>query len=166
MVGSLCRARFSNAVCVRAVLLPACGLAAWLQGSQSAAALAPLALGGTPHQAGADAMASGPPNTVEEGALAPGLAVGPTGPTGFATAYANNYSCASEMAACNVAALSSVSCATATSCEAVGTVGNSQVLQGPLGEGWNGTSWTIQPPPPPSTLTGVSCTLATACMAA
>ena len=110
-------------------------------------------------------MASGPPNTVEEGALAPGLAVGPTGPTGFATAYANNYSCASEMAACNVAALLSVSCATATSCEAVGTVGNSQVVQGPLGEGWNGTSWTIQPPPPPSTLTGVSCTLATACMA-
>lgn len=110
-------------------------------------------------------MTSGPPNTVEEGALAPGLAVGPTGPTGFATAYANNYSCASEMAACNVAALSSVSCATATSCEAVGTVGNSQVVQGPLGEGWNGTSWTIQAPPPPSTLTGISCTLKTACMA-
>lgn len=99
--------------------------------------------------------------------------LGPTGPTGYA-AY-QGIGCSGEaevhetdaFGGCggSVAALSSVSCAAATSCEAVGTVGTSQVVSGALGEGWSGTSWTIQPPPPPGTLTGVSCNSTTACMA-
>ncbi len=165
MAGVLCRARISNAACVRAVLIPACGVGMWLQGSQSAAALEPRAVGGTPQRSGADRLASEPPNTIEEGPLASGLAVGPTGPTGFATAYATSYSCAFEFEPCHLAEFSGVSCAEA-SCTAVGTaVGNTT-----LAEGWGGTKWTIEPTPAPgdatwSTLASVSCTAATACLA-
>ncbi len=165
MTGVLCRARISNAACVRAVLIPACGVGMWLQGSQSAAALEPRAVGSTPQRSGADRLASELPNTIEEGPLASGLAVGPTGPTGFATAYATSYSCAFEFEPCNLAEFSGVSCAEA-SCTAVGTaVGNTT-----LAEGWDGTKWNIEPTPAPSnatwsTLASVSCTAATACLA-
>jgi hypothetical protein len=166
MAGVLCRARISNAACVRAVLIPACGVGMWLQGSQSAAALEPRAVGGTPQRSGADRLASEPPNTIEEGPLASGLAVGPTGPTGFATAYANNYSCAFEFQPCDLGGFSGVSCASETSCTAVGTaVGNTS-----LAEGWGGTKWTIEPTPAPSdatysTLASVSCVILTKCLA-
>jgi len=166
MAGVLCRARLSNAACVRAVLIPACGVGMWLQGSQSAAALEPRAVGGTPQRSGADRLASEPPNTIEEGPLASGLAVGPTGPTGFATAYATSYSCAFEFQPCDLARFSGVSCATGSSCTAVGTA----VANTTLAESWAGTKWTIEPTPSPdnsasSNLASVSCTAATACLA-
>ncbi len=98
--------------------------------------------------------------------------LGPTGPTGYA-AY-QGIGCTGEQESIkadafggcvgSVAALSSVSCATLTSCEAVGTVGSSQVPFGPLDEGSNGTSWSIQPTSSPVAV-GVSCALKTACMA-
>jgi hypothetical protein len=166
MAGVLCRARISNAACVRAVLIPACGVGMWLQGSQSAAALEPRAVGRTPQRSGADRLASEPPNTIEEGPLASGLAVGPTGPTGFATAYATSYSCAFEFQPCDLARFSGVSCATGSSCTAVGTA----VANTTLAESWAGTKWTIEPTPAPdkstsSNLASVSCTAATACLA-
>lgn len=166
MAGVLRRARISNAACVRAVLIPACGVGMWLQGSQSAAALEPRAVGGTPQRSGADRLASEPPNTIEEGPLASGLAVGPTGPTGFATAYATSYSCAFEFQPCDLAGFSGVSCATGSSCTAVGTA----VANTTLAESWAGTKWTIEPTPAPdestsSNLASVSCTAATACLA-
>ncbi len=123
-------------------------------------------MGGTPQRSGADRLASEPPNTIEEGPLASGLAVGPTGPTGFATAYATSYSCAFEFQPCNLAGFSGVSCATGSSCTAVGTA----VANTTLAESWAGTKWTIEPTPAPdkstsSNLTSVSCTAATACLA-
>ena len=57
------------------------------------------------------------------------------------------------------AALSSVSCASPTTCEAVGSG---------LAEGWDGSSWTIQNTPNTpigNGLTSVSCTSASACEA-
>jgi len=166
MAGVLRRARISNAARVRAVLIPACGVGMWLQGSQSATSLEPLAVGSTLHQSGADALVSGPPNEFGEGPLASGLAVGPTGPTGFATAYATSYSCAFEFQPCDLGGFSGVSCASETSCTAVGTaVGNAS-----LAEGWGGTKWTIEPTPAPSdatysTLASVSCVIPTKCLA-
>jgi hypothetical protein len=67
---------------------------------------------------------------------------------------------------CEVGEFSSVSCASATTCTAVGTA----LGDAPLAEGWDGTSWKIEPTPTPtgstySTLDGVSCTAATACLA-
>jgi hypothetical protein len=63
--------------------------------------------------------------------------------------------------------LTSVSCATAIACTAVG---NSVFHAAPLAERWNGTSWTITAAPSPanaafSELGGVSCTSASACSA-
>ncbi len=99
--------------------------------------------------------------------LEPSL-VGPSGPTGFA--QFPGYGCSGP---CEVGQLSSVSCASATSCTAVG--GAKIALDGglegePLAEGWDGTSWTIVPMPSPSeaehsTLDGVSCPAATMCIA-
>jgi hypothetical protein len=60
-----------------------------------------------------------------------------------------------------VSTLSSVSCATGTSCMAVGTLG----LANPLAEQWDGSGWTIQPTPGGGPLLGVSCPTATACIA-
>lgn len=65
--------------------------------------------------------------------------------------------------------LSSVSCASATSCEAVGSMSLANVGT-PLVEFWNGTAWTVQPAPvvPGSTATvliSVSCASPNACMA-
>ena len=62
-------------------------------------------------------------------------------------------------------ALDGVSCATATSCVAVGGSGFSA-----LAEQWNGTAWTIESPPNPAlsgntVLAAVSCTTATSCTA-
>ncbi len=62
-------------------------------------------------------------------------------------------------------AMLAVSCASATSCTAVGTANNV-----PFVESWNGTSWSVQSIPVPSpsvesTLEGVSCTSAGACTA-
>ena len=64
--------------------------------------------------------------------------------------------------------LQSVSCATADTCTAVGDVVGKSVGQAALAEGWNGTSWSIQPTPAAgvvSDLTGVSCPQRTACIA-
>jgi hypothetical protein len=65
--------------------------------------------------------------------------------------------------------LDSVTCRTATSCEAVGELVN-EGSPLTLAETWNGTAWTVQPTPSPSgaissTLNGVSCTAADACTA-
>jgi hypothetical protein len=66
--------------------------------------------------------------------------------------------------------LAGVSCAIATACTAVGYYVNSSGTQVPLAERWNGTAWTIQTTPTPSgatssSLSGVSCTSASACTA-
>jgi hypothetical protein len=66
-------------------------------------------------------------------------------------------------------ALSAVSCSGPDSCEAVGTYANSDQLA-TLAEGWNGTEWTQQVIPNPTTsygsyLQGVSCAAATSCTA-
>ncbi len=65
-----------------------------------------------------------------------------------------------------VAALSGVSCTSATSCEAVGSAGSSTTT---LAEDWHGSSWTVQSMPTLSTwgdaLSAVSCTSTTACQA-
>jgi len=71
------------------------------------------------------------------------------------------------------AELNNVSCPTATTCTAVGDKSDSSVsplLPYTLVERWNGTRWTIVPSPnPPSgdfaSLTDVSCTSATSCVA-
>ncbi len=67
------------------------------------------------------------------------------------------------------AKLASVSCISATTCQAVGqrTVANGSTHT--LAEAWDGTSWTIQTTPPSpgklATLNGVSCTSANQCTA-
>jgi hypothetical protein len=64
-----------------------------------------------------------------------------------------------------------VSCTSATACTAVGHYQNGAGTRVTLAERWDGTSWTIQPTPSLSpnyfytTLSGVSCTSATACTA-
>jgi hypothetical protein len=68
------------------------------------------------------------------------------------------------------ATLAAVSCASTTACIAVGSFsrcGGCGGANSALVERWDGTSWTIQstPGPPFSTLTGASCTSATACVA-
>ena len=59
-----------------------------------------------------------------------------------------------------VSKLSSVSCATGTSCVAVGTLG----LSDPIAEQWNGSTWTIEPTPAGGPLFGISCPSANACI--
>jgi len=64
--------------------------------------------------------------------------------------------------------LNTVSCASATSCVAVGS--QSAPNNAMVAEVWNGTTWTVQSPSEPSDgslglLNGVSCTAATACTA-
>ena len=69
------------------------------------------------------------------------------------------------------ATLGAVSCPSATACTAIGDYTNSgSVNQLMLAESWNGTTWTIQATPKPagstgSSLSGVSCSSATACTA-
>ncbi|HEX3333619.1 MAG TPA: hypothetical protein VHS57_04715 [Acidimicrobiales bacterium] len=66
-----------------------------------------------------------------------------------------------------VGQLTSVSCTSATSCEAVGYFESVVGDEAALAEGWNGAAWTLQTPLDPGTddyLTGVSCA-ATACTA-
>ena len=67
--------------------------------------------------------------------------------------------------------LQSVSCATATACMAVGDTGAGG-SNAPVAEQWNGTTWTAETVPLPAaggasgtTLTGISCTAANACVA-
>jgi hypothetical protein len=67
-------------------------------------------------------------------------------------------------------ALSGVSCASATSCTAVGTYATVTGKDRSLAEGWNGTSWSAKEPPNPagaawSDLLSVSCTASNACVA-
>lgn len=64
----------------------------------------------------------------------------------------------------------SLSCASATRCEAVGDYQNIGSDTSTMAEGWNGDAWSVQPTPAPkdtdnSALTGVSCTGATDCEA-
>ena len=66
--------------------------------------------------------------------------------------------------------LSGVSCTSASACTAVGDYTNTTGTRVTLAERWNGTSWTIQSTPNPtgakgSSLSGVSCTSASACTA-
>lgn len=65
--------------------------------------------------------------------------------------------------------LEAVSCASATSCTAVGWYATNTV-DAPFAEHWNGSTWAIQPTPDPTTtysggLAGVSCVSATNCTA-
>jgi hypothetical protein len=76
---------------------------------------------------------------------------------------------ASPVTGANVS-VSGVSCASSTSCIAVGDYTDSASHQFTLAEAWNGTSWRVQPSPNPpgalsSTLSGVSCATTTNCTA-
>lgn len=70
-------------------------------------------------------------------------------------------------------ALNGVSCVSAAFCEAVGTATDNSANVISLAEGWNGTSWQIQPTPVPAqssngvraTMSGVSCVSASFCEA-
>ena len=69
-----------------------------------------------------------------------------------------------------VSLLNAVSCASATDCMAVGYYTGPGNIVFPLAERWNGTSWTVMPPPfpagsPNTELTGVSCPSAKVCVA-
>ena len=66
--------------------------------------------------------------------------------------------------------LNSVSCVSASFCDAVGTYTNTAGFALPLAEAWDGTSWTLQSAPPAngfgySSLNSVSCVSATFCEA-
>jgi hypothetical protein len=66
--------------------------------------------------------------------------------------------------------LSGVSCASSTSCIAVGRYLNSSSVEVALAESWNGTAWSLKEPVIPtgaksSKLVGVSCTSSTSCIA-
>jgi hypothetical protein len=68
------------------------------------------------------------------------------------------------------ASLNAVSCPTPTSCVAVGSYQNSAGIGLALTEFWDGSTWAIEPSANPtgeenSSLSGVSCTSATSCMA-
>lgn len=77
---------------------------------------------------------------------------------------------ATDKGSLDTASLDGVSCGSATACMAVGDFHNSSHEEVPLAERWNGTTWSVQEPPPTGTqggyLHGVSCTSATACIAA
>jgi len=67
-------------------------------------------------------------------------------------------------------ALDAVSCSAASACTAVGYYTSNAGVQAPLAEGWNGSTWSVQPTPVAtsatvSVLTGVSCASATSCVA-
>jgi hypothetical protein len=66
--------------------------------------------------------------------------------------------------------LTSVSCASADACMAVGFSGNNSGVHTTLAESWDGTRWSVLPTPSPGTngtfLDGVSCVSAHACTAA
>ncbi|HEV2362208.1 MAG TPA: hypothetical protein VGS21_10940, partial [Acidimicrobiales bacterium] len=62
---------------------------------------------------------------------------------------------------------SSVSCASATSCHAVGQYANSHNLASTFAATWNGSAWTRDTTPNPNgnnNLTGIACTSATRCL--
>ncbi len=61
--------------------------------------------------------------------------------------------------------LSAVSCASAISCVAVGSWGNTSGSDATLVESWNGATWSVVPSPQPGNLNGVFCTSATNCVA-
>src|SRR4029077_15573308 len=66
--------------------------------------------------------------------------------------------------------LASVSCTSSTACVAVGRYIAKTSGEGTLAEPWNGTAWTLKEPLNPteakgSSLTGVSCTSSTVCVA-
>lgn len=65
--------------------------------------------------------------------------------------------------------LNDVSCTSATACTAVGTYSNASETIVTLAERWDGVAWSVQSTPNPeaisSTLTSVSCSSATTCMA-
>src|SRR5579862_9574877 len=123
MFGVLAGARRGAMVRTRGIFVPACGLSAWLLlGSQSAAAVIPGVVGAGLGQPGTDQAEGGAPDHPREGAFEPGHLGGPTGPTGFATSYADGYSCGYPPgSACELAAFSGVSCASLMGCTAVGT---------------------------------------------
>ena len=66
--------------------------------------------------------------------------------------------------------LHGVSCTSSTACTAVGVFQTSKLVEEPLAERWNGTSWSIQEPPKPKgasfiVLYSVSCASSMECMA-
>jgi hypothetical protein len=70
-----------------------------------------------------------------------------------------------------ITALDGVSCAPATACTATGFTENHHFVSKTLAEVWHGTTWSVQATPTPagaalSVLDSVSCTSATACVAA
>ena len=76
----------------------------------------------------------------------------------------------SDVAGATASGLSSVSCVSAGSCEAVGSYTDSSGVEVTLGEVWNGTSWSIQTTPnaagaDTSSLHSVSCVSAGSCEA-
>jgi hypothetical protein len=77
---------------------------------------------------------------------------------------------ATPAASASGAQLLSVSCSSAASCMAVGSVADLSGNRHALAESWDGSAWTIQPTPEPqgsigSELEGVSCPLVRACIA-
>jgi hypothetical protein len=74
-------------------------------------------------------------------------------------------------AGARLSGLAGVSCPSTTACTAVGQYRTAAGVHVTLAEGWNGTTWTIEPTPNPSGATfsrllGVSCLSTTACTAA
>src|SRR5437764_3823913 len=70
----------------------------------------------------------------------------------------------------NGSALDGVDCTGPSACEATAAYAYADVELAVFAMGWNGTPWTIQPPPDPagatdSSLNGVACTSASACVA-
>ena len=124
--------------------------------------------GAAPMDGGSSKLAAAAPFEIDH-------VVGPTGPTGYATPFADSYSCGYPPGPCELGQFSSVSCASAVRCEAVGGALAEGEFSGfgfsgvPLAEGWDGTSWTIQPIPTPgspySAFDAVSCAATTACLA-
>jgi hypothetical protein len=103
-------------------------------------------------------------------ALATALATLATASAAPGAAFASGWSIQSTPNPATSGAIASVSCQPNTNCAAVGSYVNSSNRPEMLAEQWSGGAWTILPTPNPSgivdsSLTGVSCTSTSACMA-
>ncbi len=155
--------RIRGAIAVVAGLAAAVALAV----PASAGAVTGVPAAGAPALAGSGPARS--PGAPEAGpARASGSATGPAwsaAPAAASSSWAVQAS-ASGQAYANY--LESISCATATSCIAVGYNENGSIER-TLAESWNGKQWRVQPTPNPGNtfniLYAVSCTTASACVA-
>jgi hypothetical protein len=103
------------------------------------------------------------------------MAVGSGGPGGSLESYAERWDGSTwsltsipTPADSSSAELTSVSCTADTACTGVGHSENSSSGPQMLAEGWDGSSWSIEPTTTPAgfeSLNGLSCTSTTACMA-